>query len=71
MTTKTLTIREAIKQDEAIIAEHLCQIAIELEHPAVPKYLDYFEVEIELGKGFVLWHCWRSHWRWHPRTPAN
>lgn len=30
MTTKTLTIREVMKQDEAIIAEHLCQIAIEL-----------------------------------------
>jgi len=25
-----------------------------LEHPAIPQYLDYFDVEIELGKGFAL-----------------
>jgi len=25
-----------------------------LDHPAVPKYLDYFELETELGKGFAL-----------------
>ncbi|MGD1699225.1 serine/threonine protein kinase [Dapis sp. BLCC M229] len=25
-----------------------------LEHPAIPKYLDYFDVEIQLGKGFAL-----------------
>lgn len=25
-----------------------------LDHPAIPQYLDFFEVEIELGKGFVL-----------------
>lgn len=25
-----------------------------LEHPAIPKYLDFFEVETELGKGFAL-----------------
>ncbi|MDJ0515259.1 MAG: serine/threonine-protein kinase [Trichodesmium sp. MO_231.B1] len=25
-----------------------------LEHPAIPQYLDYFNVEMELGKGFAL-----------------
>ena len=25
-----------------------------LDHPAIPKYLDSFEVETEIGKGFVL-----------------
>lgn len=25
-----------------------------LEHPAIPEYLDYFDVEMELGKGFAL-----------------
>ena len=25
-----------------------------LEHPAIPQYLDYFDVEMELGKGFAL-----------------
>ena len=25
-----------------------------LAHPAIPQYLDFFEVETELGKGFVL-----------------
>ncbi|NEP84193.1 MAG: serine/threonine protein kinase [Okeania sp. SIO3B3] len=25
-----------------------------LEHPSIPQYLDYFDVEMELGKGFAL-----------------
>ncbi|OZH52242.1 hypothetical protein AFK68_25620 [Hydrocoleum sp. CS-953] len=25
-----------------------------IEHPAIPEYLDYFDVEMELGKGFAL-----------------
>jgi len=25
-----------------------------IEHPAIPQYLDYFDVEMELGKGFAL-----------------
>ncbi|NEQ27270.1 MAG: serine/threonine protein kinase, partial [Microcoleus sp. SIO2G3] len=25
-----------------------------LDHPAIPKYLDYFETDTELGKGFAL-----------------
>ncbi len=25
-----------------------------IEHPAIPQYLDYFDVEIEFGKGFAL-----------------
>ncbi|MEM1169722.1 MAG: hypothetical protein AAGJ08_11755 [Cyanobacteria bacterium P01_H01_bin.35] len=25
-----------------------------IEHPAIPQYLDYFDVEIDLRKGFAL-----------------
>jgi ribosomal protein S18 acetylase RimI-like enzyme len=62
MTTRMLTIREAIKQDEAIIAEHLCQIAIELGFPPSSirqdwlektiRFIDYAHRELRY-KGFV------------------
>lgn len=57
-----LTIREAIKQDGAIIAEHLCQIAIELGFPPssirqdwlekTTQFIDYARRELRY-QGFV------------------
>ncbi len=65
MTEKILTIREAIKQDETIIAQHLCQIAIELGFPRSSIRQDWLEKTIQFidyarsklqYKGFVAEH---------------
>lgn len=63
MAAKTLTIREAIKQDEPIIAEHLYQIAVELGFPSSSirqdwlektiRFIDYARCELRY-KGFVV-----------------
>lgn len=34
--------------------EREAEVLKSLDHPAIPKYLDYFDVETELGKGFAL-----------------
>ena len=34
--------------------EREAEILQALDHPAIPQYLDFFEVEIEFGKGFAL-----------------
>lgn len=62
MGEEILTIREAMKQDEAIIAKHLCQIACELEFPPSSirqdslektiQFIDYARRELRY-KGFV------------------
>lgn len=40
--------------DDLKLFEREAEVLKSLEHPAIPKYLDYFEVETELGKGFAL-----------------
>lgn len=62
MGEESLIIREAIRQDEAIIAEHLCKIAYELGFPASSirqdwlektiRFIDYARQELRY-KGFV------------------
>jgi serine/threonine protein kinase len=40
--------------DDLKLFEREAEVLKSLAHPAIPKYLDYFEVETELGKGFAL-----------------
>lgn len=40
--------------DDLKLFEREAEVLKSLDHPAIPKYLDYFEVETELGKGFAL-----------------
>jgi serine/threonine protein kinase len=34
--------------------EREAEVLKSLDHPAIPRYLDFFEVELERGKGFAL-----------------
>jgi serine/threonine protein kinase len=34
--------------------EREAEVLKSLDHPAIPKYLDFFEVELERGRGFAL-----------------
>ena len=40
--------------DDLKLFEREADVLKSLDHPAIPQYLDYFEVETELGKGFAL-----------------
>jgi serine/threonine protein kinase len=40
--------------DDLKLFEREAAVLKSLDHPAIPQYLDYFEVETELGKGFAL-----------------
>lgn len=40
--------------DDLKLFEREAETLKSLDHPAIPKYLDFFEVETELGKGFAL-----------------
>lgn len=40
--------------DDLKLFEREVEVLKSLDHPAIPKYLDYFEVATELGKGFAL-----------------
>ncbi|WP_197984923.1 serine/threonine protein kinase [Leptolyngbya sp. Cla-17] len=40
--------------DDLKLFEREAEVLKALDHPAIPKYLDYFEVETKLGKGFAL-----------------
>ena len=40
--------------DDLKLFEREAEVLKSLAHPAIPKYLDYFDVETELGKGFAL-----------------
>jgi serine/threonine protein kinase len=40
--------------DDLKLFEREAEVLKSLDHPFIPKYLDYFEVETELGKGFAL-----------------
>lgn len=40
--------------DDLKLFEREAEVLKSLAHPRIPRYLDYFEVETELGKGFVL-----------------
>jgi serine/threonine protein kinase len=40
--------------DDLKLFEREAEVLKSLDHPAIPKYLDFFEVELEWGKGFAL-----------------
>jgi serine/threonine protein kinase len=40
--------------DDLKLFEREAEVLKSLNHPAIPKYLDHFDVETELGKGYVL-----------------
>jgi serine/threonine protein kinase len=40
--------------DDLKLFEREANVLKSLDHPAIPQYLDYFDVETELGKGFAL-----------------
>jgi hypothetical protein len=51
---KLLLFNPDFTWDDLKLFEREAEVLKSLDHPAIPKYLDYFEVEIELGKGFAL-----------------
>jgi len=40
--------------DDLKLFEREAEVLKSLQHPAIPEYLDFFEVETDLGKGFAL-----------------
>ncbi|MDG2989731.1 serine/threonine protein kinase [Candidatus Synechococcus calcipolaris G9] len=40
--------------DDLKLFEREAEVLKSLDHPAIPRYLDYFDIETELGKGFGL-----------------
>ncbi|MBW4605008.1 MAG: serine/threonine protein kinase [Calothrix sp. FI2-JRJ7] len=51
---KLLLFNPDFSWDDLKLFEREAEVLKALDHPAIPKYLDYFEVETELGKGFAL-----------------
>jgi serine/threonine protein kinase len=51
---KLLLFNPDFTWDDFKLFEREAEVLRALDHPAVPKYLDYFEAETELGKGFAL-----------------
>ena len=51
---KLLLFNPDFTWDDLKLFEREAEVLKSLDHPAIPKYLDYFEVETELGKGFAL-----------------
>ena len=51
---KLLTFGGDLKWEMFRLFEREAQILRELEHPNIPRYLDYFDVETNFGKGFAL-----------------
>ena len=51
---KLLLFNPDFTWDDLKLFEREAEVLKSLDHPAIPKYLDYFEVETELGKGFTL-----------------
>ena len=51
---KLLTFSRGLKWETFKLFEREAKTLQELSHPAIPRYLDYFEVETTDGKGFAL-----------------
>jgi serine/threonine protein kinase len=51
---KLLLFNPDFTWDDLKLFEREAEVLKSLVHPAIPKYLDYFEVEIKLRKGFAL-----------------
>lgn len=51
---KLLLFNPDFNWDDLKLFERETEVLKSLDHPTIPKYLDYFEVETELGKGFAL-----------------
>jgi serine/threonine protein kinase len=51
---KLLLFNPDFNWDNLKLFERETEVLKSLDHPTIPKYLDYFEVETELGKGFAL-----------------
>ena len=51
---KLLIFGEDVPWDDLKLFEREAQTLQLLSHPAIPRYLDYFEVDTPTGKGFAL-----------------
>jgi serine/threonine protein kinase len=51
---KLLLFMPDFNWDDLKLFEREVEVLKCLDHPAIPRYLDYFEVETEIGKGFAL-----------------
>ncbi|MCU0544204.1 MAG: serine/threonine protein kinase [Oscillatoriaceae cyanobacterium Prado104] len=51
---KLLIFGEDVCWDDLKLFEREAQTLQQLSHPAIPRYLDYFEVDVPTGKGFAL-----------------
>jgi len=51
---KLLLFNGGLKWETVKLFEREAKILKELNHPAIPRYLDYFDVETTFGKGFAL-----------------
>jgi serine/threonine protein kinase len=51
---KLLIFESNFQWDELKLFEREAQTLQRLSHPAIPRYLDYFDVDISIGKGFAL-----------------
>ena len=51
---KLLLLGPDFTWDDLKLFEREAKILQSLDHPAIPKYLDFFEVETDLGRGFAL-----------------
>ena len=51
---KLLLFNPDFTWEDLKLFEREAEVLKSLDHQAIPKYLDYFEIETELGKGFAL-----------------
>jgi eukaryotic-like serine/threonine-protein kinase len=51
---KLLTFGSEFEWDDLKLFEREAETLKSLDHPSIPKYLDYFELELPNGKGFAL-----------------
>jgi serine/threonine protein kinase len=51
---KLLTFSHSFTWDDLKLFEREAETLKHLSHPAIPSYLDYFDVDLPLGKGFAL-----------------
>ncbi|MEQ9484727.1 serine/threonine protein kinase [Coleofasciculus sp. F4-SAH-05] len=51
---KLLMFAESFQWDDLKLFEREAQTLQRLSHPAIPRYLDYFDLDTSTGKGFVL-----------------
>ncbi|OKH29299.1 serine/threonine protein kinase [Chroogloeocystis siderophila] len=51
---KLLIFNSNLKWETLKLFEREAKVLKELSHPAIPRYVDYFDIETTLGKGFAL-----------------